>query len=486
MKAAKRTNTAKWFTTVIILLVNIVLWLVPSNVAYLIAQNRHVLLGRYSVGHLTALFFLIPITVMALYLTWSNEKNKRERKFKVIAITISVIVSLVVIDIAARLTQPKRYIAEQTYYHRPPNTTIRGTSQDIPEKAFLYPRTPPGYPDIDYTLTVDKRGFRNKTDLEKYDVLTLGDSFAEGSRISDDQVFSAILAQKTKCTVYNLGMSAGHPGTYLETLKKFGLALSPKIVICLLYEGNDFRGDNFRRKDTFSDQLEDCFKESPLRNALKNLLIRCFGSMPSKPPVRSAESPRNATTWVETTGETLAALSWLPVAVSDKPNAGHYTFKIKRLLAHFITKKEFLSSTGCKKTFAALREIKKICSENNIRLLVVYAPDKPHTLVPLLTNKVTPEQLRAFMALKQRKLPPADKLLDTLLTRLDVQESALEEFCRAESIEFITLTQPLRRAIADGSQTYFTYDQHWTPLGHEVVADTLSRYIKTESEQPPD
>ena len=106
--------------------------------------------------------------------------------------------------------------------------------------------------------------------------------------------------------------------------------------------------------------------------------------------------------------------------------------------------------------------------------------------MPLLTHKVTPQQLHAFMALKQKKLPPADILLDTLIPRLDVQESALEDFSRAESIEFITLTEPLRRAIADGSQTYFTYDQHWTPLGHEVVADTLSRYIKTSSEQPPD
>ncbi len=233
---------------------------------------------------------------------------------------------------------------------RPPNTTNRGTSQDVPEKAFLYPRTPPGYPDIDYTLTVDKRGFRNKTDLEKYDVVTLGDSFAEGSRISDDQVFSAILAQKTNLAVYNLGMSAGHPGTYLETLKKFGLALSPKIVICLLYEGNDFRGDNFRRKDTFSDQLEDCFKESPLRNALKNLLIRCFGSTPSSPSQTTAQTNPEAANNNETAPgadpQINIALSWLPVAVSDEPNAGHYTFKIKRLLAHFITKKRVPKFNG--------------------------------------------------------------------------------------------------------------------------------------------
>jgi hypothetical protein len=74
---------------------------------------------------------------------------------------------------------------------------------------------------------------------------------------------------------------------------------------------------------------------------------------------------------------------------------------------------------------------------------------------------------------------PADKLFDVLLPRLNVQESAVRDFCRTESIEFISLTEPLRRIIARGVQAYFTYDQHWTPLGHQIVAETISRYLQT-------
>ena len=481
-RAALKSKQAKQITTATILLLNIILWIVPSNVAYLIAQNRHVLLGRYSVDRLTALFILIPISAMALYLTWSNEKNEKERRFKVVAITVSVIVSLIVMDIVARLMLPKRYVTEQTYFHRPPNTTQRGIAQDVPEEAFLYPRTPPGYPDIDYTLTVDKRGFRNKTDLEEYDVVILGDSFAEGSKVTDEDAWPALLAQKSKLTVYNLGMSAGHPGTYLETLKKFAPELSPKTVVCLLYEGNDFRDDNFRRKDTLSDELADCFKESPIRNALKKLLIRCFGSTTANhPPAKTKADPNAAgeNPPPNPTVQSKGTLSWLPVALPDGPDAKYYTFKIKRLLEHFVTKKAFLSSKGSKKTFAALRQIEEICSEKNIRLIIAYAPDKPHVLLPLTTEIVSPEQLRAFMALKAKKLPPADKLLDTLLPRLNVHESAVQDFCRTESIEFASLTQPLRRAVANGSQVYFTYDQHWTPPGHKIVADTLCQYMQT-------
>ena len=503
IKAALKSRQAKWIATVIILLANALLWIIPSNVAYLIAQNRDVLLGRYSLGHFTALFLLIPISAAMLYLTWANERNEKERRFKVIAISLSVLVSLIVMDIVARLVFPKRYVAEQTYFHRPPNAIQAGTAKDVPEEAFLYPRTPPGYPDIEYTLTTDKRGFRNKTDLERYDVVVLGDSFAEGSRVTDDDAWPALLAQKSNLTVYNLGMSSGHPGTYLETLKRFGPELSPKIALCLLYEGNDFRESNFEKTNGLSNQIEDYFKTSPLRNALKNLFIRCFGSATPARPVRNSlvgeAGPRvdgisngarpttdtnkpaepNENTAPKPPDQSINPVSWLPVPIPEGPNGKYYTFKVKSLLEHFVTDRQFLSEKGVKKTFAALREIKRMSAEKGIRLIIAYAPDKPHVLLPLITRTVSPEQLRAFMALKENKLPPADKLLDVLLPRLDVQESAVRDFCRTESIEFISLTEPLRRIIAEGAQAYFTYDQHWTPLGHKIVAETISQYLQT-------
>jgi hypothetical protein len=148
-------------------------------------------------------------------------------------------------------------------------------------------------------------------------------------------------------------------------------------------------------------------------------------------------------------------------------------------LEHSVTNRQFLGEKGTKNTFAALKEIKRICAEKGIRLIIAYAPDKPHVLLPLIARTVSPEQLRAFMALKGKKLPPADKLLDVLLPRLDVQEFAIRDFCRSESIEFISLTEPLRRTIAEGAQAYFAYDSHWTPIGHKIVAETISQYLQT-------
>lgn len=172
------------------------------------------------------------------------------------------------------------------------------------------------------------------------------------------------------------------------------------------------------------------------------------------------------------------ALSWLPVPVPDGPDAKYYTFTVKNLLAHFETRDAFVHSKGCKQTFVNLRQIKKLCNDNNIVLVIVYAPDKSHILMPLISDNISPKKLREFMALKAKKLPPAEQLIGAVMDRLDIKELVFKDFCQDESIEFISLTEPLRHDAALGRQVYFSYDDHWTPIGHEVVANTINNYIK--------
>lgn len=464
-----RTNHRKLIITVLVLLANLLLWTVPGNVPYLVAQQRDILLGRYSVERFTAILLLIPVTVLALYIIWSNKANRRKRQFQVMALSISVLASVVAMDFFLRLIEPGHYVNKGRFYHRQPNTKKNGTTHDVPEAAFRYPTTPPGYPDINFTLTVDKWGFRNKTELKKYDVVILGDSFTEGSGVSDDQVWPVLFAQKSNRTVYNLGISGGNPATYVETLKKFALPLSPKVIICMLYEGNDFRDSNFRKKTGPAYALRSYIRASPLRWVGYQIFVRYLASTAAGRPAAVV----NANDEMVLDADSIKALSWLPVAVPDGPDAKYYAFKVKALLTHWVNKDSFLKSAGCRKTFVVLREIKKMCDQRNIVFIIAYAPDKPHILLPLIQHKVSPEQLYVFMALKEKNLPPRNELMDALSSRINICETATEEFCRAESIMFVSLSQPLQQAIAQGRQAYFTYDQHWTPVGHQIVADAL-------------
>jgi hypothetical protein len=470
---------AKWIQTIIIAAVNFLLWAIPSNVPYLIAQNRDVLLGRYGVTHLTWAILVVPVSLMWLYLIWSNEKNVRQRQFQVTALALSIILPMFLVDVLMRLAQPKQYVMETNFYHRKPDSVITGINHDVPENAFSYPQMRPGYPDIEYTLTTDKIGFRNKTELEKYDIIALGDSFTEGSNITDDDVWTVKLAQKSGLSVYNLGMAGTHPAIYLETLKLFGTSLSPRMALCMLYEGNDFRDSNYEREDTISHKIGNFFKGSPLRLALQNLLIKSMSSSENKPAEKQtvSENAQAESEKEDVNPESVSAISWLPVPIPEGPDVKYYTFTVKSLLAHFEKKDSFLRTKGYRQTIASLRQIKKICDDNSIRLVIVYASDKSHVLVPLAIDKISSQTLRDFMALKAKGLPPVEELKDELLSRLDMKEKVFKDFCQKEYIDFVSLTEPLRQEVALGEQLYFTYDDHWTPLGHEVVANAVNDFL---------
>ncbi|MHC4130918.1 MAG: alginate O-acetyltransferase AlgX-related protein [Planctomycetota bacterium] len=473
----KEKKHLKWILVFAVLLFNIIMWSIPSELAYNVAQQREILLGRYTVERLTTLLILIPVSLLIINGLLSKkkektEKQKREDFFKTIVLVVSIILCIVVADISLRLLKQKRYVGNKTSYHRTPNKIIEGVNKDVPITAFTYPLAHAGYPDVPYTITVDKRGFRNSTDFEIYDVVTLGDSFTEGSHVSDEHAWPVQLAEKNNLTVYNLGMSGGSPLTYLDTLKKYGLASSPKTVICSIYEGNDFRGSNFEAtKEEKRVSLKSRIKSSPLRNAIKNGLIRLFGPVNSKrfsKSTASLESPSNP----------MYAVSWMPVGIPQTSEAKYYAFKIKRLLAHFDSKDNIQTSFGCQGLIQYLREINRTCKEQGIRFIIMYIPDKPHVVLPLLKNRLSANQLLAFMSLKAKNLPEPDELMEKLYMRLEAHESIIEELCREDSIEFVSLTESLQQEMLKGGQVYYTYDQHWTPLGQLVAAETLANYLQ--------
>ncbi len=49
----------------------------------------------------------------------------------------------------------------------------------------------------------------------------------------------------------------------------------------------------------------------------------------------------------------------------------------------------------------------------------------------------------------------------------------------------IATTGALRTAALAGTQVYFTYDQHWTPDGHQVVADAVADFLVGDPADSP-
>lgn len=62
-----------------------------------------------------------------------------------------------------------------------------------------------------------------------------------------------------------------------------------------------------------------------------------------------------------------------------------------------------------------------------------------------------------------------------------LQLRAFGEALRAAGIEFVNLSQPLGKAASEGTLCYFHGDSHWTPLGAEVGAATVTTLLPAKT-----
>ncbi len=448
-----------WLTIVVV--TNLVLWIVPSDVVEQIVRDRPTLLGRYSRTHFYWIIGMAMFSVVTLYIDWSIGAEYKRRWFRVLASLMILTPSMLFVDFMLRTPQTGHYIKDELAYHRQPNISVSVEFEDRPKAALTYPNAPQGYASIPCTLTTDTRGYRNTTDLDQYDVIALGDSFAEGSGVSDEHPWPVRLAEKTGLSVYNLGMSGYDPLHYLASLKRYGKDLKPEYVVCMVYEGNDFRSaktDRKRMKPSISKRVEAYFKQSPLRRAIDGLLIGTFGSVGSSASVNGID-----------------VIDWLPLRIPAGEIGKAYAFAPKQLRDLYESREAFEVDKHWLNPRGQILQINTLCQEIGAKLIVVFAPTKAHVMLPLVGNNLPAEKVRAFTSMSVKKeLPRSDVLLRNILARTESREKVMGDFCRSESIDFIGLTAYLRQTTLEGIQVYFTYDQHWTPVGHIEAAGAIA------------
>lgn len=447
----------------IVVLGNAALWAVPSDVVELVARDRPTLLGRYSREHFSLNAAVLLLSAVGLYIDRATGDRYRRRWFQVIATALFLVPAVAVIDFAVRSRRADSYVFDSAAYHRPANVSFTKRFEDRSEAAYTYPHARGGFGVVSCDYRTDARGFRNRSAEDRVDIVVLGDSFAEGSKVSDEHPWPVRLAERTRRTVYNLGMSGYAPEQYLASLERYGLSLSPSLVICMLYEGNDFRPSAFHGgigRRSWSRRLKSYVKQSPLRRAVDRLFIDWFGA------IGSQRTPAG-----------LDILSWLPLAVPEGDAARFYAFAPKQLVAGFVDAETIRESEEWAHTANTLAAIRRACDQAGAGCMVVYAPTKAHVVLPLARDRLDAGRLRAFAALRAKRLPPADVFADRLFDRLGAMQRVVARWCASQDVAFVGLTEALRKRAAAGDQVYYTYDQHWTPIGHEVVAEVVDAAV---------
>jgi len=110
--------------------------------------------------------------------------------------------------------------------------------------------------EFDTILTFDKFGrYSNHAGKKGPGIAVLGDSFAMGWGVNDDETFSALLEKKINKPVYNLAVSGYGTKKELIRFEKSGLANSVDTVI-LQYCYNDWGENSAYKKNTLKEAKE--------------------------------------------------------------------------------------------------------------------------------------------------------------------------------------------------------------------------------------
>lgn len=477
----------------VLLALSIGIWTRHSDVLALIVQQRPVLFGRYSQGHFGALLLLTPILWTLAAACWSRRPLGQALGNGLLGIGSTIFAMLAITYLAhffhggARYVEAKAADGTQVQLpglvrHRPPNQVYELVYADRPEQIRSYPDAPPGYPDVPVKLTSDANGFRNPQIYDQYDILAVGDSFVAGSNVSDGQSWPALLGRSSGRAIYNLGVGGSGPPTYLSNYATFGLRLKPKVALFMIYEGNDFKEDVVFDTDVpaataaatgavaagpslgrrLQEHIDFAFHSSPVTLGLKRLSNQVFEKAGAQRPVPDYREK----------------IGFMPLRVQSGDTVHYYSFEPKRLIYLNYSREQFSTSPEWRATAKMLERIAQLSRDNGIRPIFLYAPSAPHVVLPLVEEQIPAGQLRTFTAYRKKHLPDAETFKREVFANLDSEEQVVMDFCRGHDLDCLSLTPALRAATAAGTQTYFTYDQHWTPDGNAVAAAAIEKFLR--------
>lgn len=272
--------------------------------------------------------------------------------------------------------------------------------------------------------------------------LAAGDSFTLSPQVEEAQTFAKQVGEALGAEVLNAGVdgySTWQAGLLYEELDD---VLDLDGVLLTFFLGNDFE-DNQR--------FAQVQREAQGRPAGQPILRR------PQPPLAAFLRQRSF----------LYGLWWVSQRVAELEDAENpERNRWRRELELFTGDGERVRNRVRGGTERALRRLQEAVAARGDQLHVAVAP--PAFVVD--TDRVTP----TFSLVG----------LDPASASLDAPAALLDDVLRVLGVPGCDLTGPLRAA-GDPSSLYFTYDGHWTPRGHGVVARALASCMRPQVRPAP-
>lgn len=369
-------------------------------------------------------------------------RDRRLAMIRVIAITVTVVMCVGILEIPAALRwidyrlvfrtpilapddSPAYDFDSELLFRRKPFGHFQGT---MPGGDLSYVFDVPDPDELDYDVQYDSRGFRNTEEFTSADVVVIGDSFVEGTYVRQDELITGVLAQRLGERVANFGVIAYGPQQELAVLRRYALPLGPRTVVWVFFEGNDLK-DALRYEQIHANPGAAIARKYSFRG-------RSFTKNAIQFASRLAGDPKP---------------SALPRAAWFRDRRGH------RVRIYFLYKGAELtpaSEPALQLTKDALAAAYQATRAQGARLVVAFAPDKFRVFKDFCEFEPGAEA--------------ATWALSDLPDRLRLMLQSIDP-----GIEFVDLTPPLRDAAHTGDLPYARDDAHWSALGHRIAADAV-------------
>jgi hypothetical protein len=429
-------------------LVKLIPWLAPLALYWAIVALVARVPTTAAIRATDVLFILaLPVTFAAILGAVRSVSSSARPVLGILAVTLGITVAVALLEFtaAARLVSWELVSMwlrgeEQHYLHdselgfrHVPNTRWFGRVRSDVEIAWGLPASA----STPITITRDENGYRNVKHVAQADIVLIGDSYIEGVYVSDDQTISSFLQDRVGRAVANLGVAGYGTAQELIVLEQDGMRLKPKIVIWFFFEGNDLYNDEAFENTLLSSpearasgwtQRHGWWRRSFIRNTHAQVRLLLHALVPRQSPhfgILTVEGHRGKTVLFGPE----AAFPWTD-------------FERRRW----------------DKAQDTLREAARSTRERGINFLLAYVPIKFRVF-------------RDFI-----DIPAGSELREWTLWPLP---DFFAQFCRAEGLACLDLTEMLRGAVREGDMPYALADSHWNPEGHRLIARRLQEMLES-------
>jgi hypothetical protein len=290
-------------------------------------------------------------------------------------------------------------------------------------------------------FTYDRWGYRNTAAMEQADVALIGDSYVEGWYVSDTETTAQRLRTRLGRPVVNLGVAGYGTKQELLVLKNDAIRFNPKVVIWFFFEGNDLYDDH---------RFENTLLAEPF--TLEETTV-------------TPEGVARDQGWTQRSF-TLAVLRRLrrlidPILPNNSPYFGHLATPSQDeytvYFANYASKPWSDYETGrWKKARDTLGQVAEFARSNDIRVLFSFVPIKFRVYQPFVN----------FAPDSPCKTWDVWPIIDMFT-----------KFCKTQKVPCLDLTRFFQDSLRNGGMPYSPVDSHWSPEGHELVAQLLEKEI---------